>query len=129
VNAGQMLRAGGMDAVRVRLLVDPIDPEQVVVRSAPRMMMRFWGKGISAMTLPNRIYVDPVVMTGRTGPGLLLVHELMHVRQWNELGVARFLWRYLSAYLTGRMKGLGHRAAYLAIPMEVEARAAARMME
>jgi hypothetical protein len=128
VNAGQMLRAGGLDALRVRLLVDPVDPDQVVVRSAPRLMRRFWGRGISAMTLRNRIYIDPVAMTARQGAGLLLVHELIHVRQWAELGVMRFLWRYLTAYLHGRMKGMGHRSAYLAIPLEVEARAAARLM-
>jgi hypothetical protein len=123
-----MLRAGGLDAIRVRLLVDPVDPEQVVVRSAPRLMRRFWGKGISALTLPNRIYVDPSVLARTPGPGLLLVHELIHVRQWAELGVARFLWRYLSAYLGGRMRGMDHRTAYLAIPLEVEARAAAGRM-
>jgi hypothetical protein len=27
------------------------------------------------------------------------------------------------------MKGMGHRSAYLAIPLEVEARAAARLMD
>jgi hypothetical protein len=129
VNAGQMLRAGGMDALRVRLIVDPVNPDKVVVRSAPRLMRRFWGQGISAMTLPNRIFIDPVAMTARHGPGLLLVHELIHVRQWDELGVFRFLWRYLSAYLNGRIRGMGHRSAYLAIPLEVEARAAARLMD
>jgi hypothetical protein len=124
-----MLRAGGIDSVRVRLLVDPVDPEKVVVRSAPRLMRRFWGQGISAMTLPNRIYVDPVAMTARQGQGILLVHELIHVRQWGELGVIRFIWRYLTAYISGRMRGRDHRSAYLAIPLEVEARAAARLME
>ena len=50
MNAGQMMRAGGMDAVRVRLLIAPIDPDEVTVRSAPKLMMRFWGQGIGAMT-------------------------------------------------------------------------------
>ncbi len=123
-----MLRAGGMDSLRVRVLVEPVDPDRVVVRSAPTVMRRFWGRGISAMTLPNRIFIDPAVMASRSGPGSLLVHELIHVRQWEELGVIRFLWRYLSTYLAGRLRGQGHRAAYLAIPLEVEARAAARLM-
>jgi hypothetical protein len=92
-------------------------------------MRRFWGQDISAMTLPNRIYVDPVAMTARQGQGILLVHELIHVRQWGELGVIRFIWRYLTAYISGRMRGRDHRSAYLAIPLEVEARAAARLME
>jgi hypothetical protein len=46
----------------------------------------------------------------------------VHVRQWRELGAARFLWRYLGAYARGRASGLSHAAAYQAIPLEVEAR-------
>ncbi len=125
-----MLRAGGMDYVRVRLLIDPVDPESVRVRSAPAVMRRLWGRGISAMTLGRTIFLDPPLMTAaQHRPGVLLVHELVHVRQWGELGVIRFLWRYLTGYLGGRWKGLSHRAAYLAIPLEVEARVAARLLE
>jgi len=125
-----MLRAGGVDSLRVRLLIHPIDPESVRVRSAPVVMRRFWGRDISAMTLGKTIFLDPALMTAvQHRPGLLLVHELVHVRQWGELGVIRFLWRYLAGYLGGRRKGLGHRAAYLAIPLEVEARVAARLVE
>jgi len=125
-----MLRAGGVDSLRVRLLIHPIDPESVRVRSAPVVMRRLWGRDISAMTLGKTIFLDPaLMMAAQHRPGLLLVHELVHVRQWGELGVIRFLWRYLTAYLGGRWKGLGHRAAYLAIPLEVEARVAARLVE
>jgi hypothetical protein len=56
------------------------------------------------------------------GDTALLAHELVHVRQWRELGGARFLWRYLGAYFQGRAAGLGHQRAYEAIPLEVEAR-------
>ena len=130
MNAAQMLRAGGIDFLRVRLLIDPIDPESVRVRSAPGVMRRLWGRDISAMTLRKTIFLDPALMTAvQQRPGLLLVHELVHVRQWCELGVIRFLWRYVTAYLGGRWKGLGHRAAYLAIPLEVEARVTARRLE
>ena len=125
-----MLRAGGVDSLRVRLLIHPIDPESVRVRSAPVVMRRLWGRDISAMTLGKTIFLDPALMTAaQRRPGLLLVHELVHVRQWGELGVIRFLWRYLTGYFGGRWKGLGHRAAYLAIPLEVEARVAARLLE
>lgn len=58
----------------------------------------------------------------------LLRHELAHVRQWQRYGVIGFLRRYLGAYLSGRRKGLGHRASYLAIPLEVEAEAEARTL-
>lgn len=130
MNAGQMLRAGGIELLRVRQLIDPVDPESVRIRSAPGVMRRFWGRDISAMTWRTTIFLDPALMTAvQHRPGLLLVHELVHVRQWGELGVIRFLWRYLTGYLGGRWKGLSHRAAYLAIPLEVEARVTARRLE
>jgi hypothetical protein len=55
----------------------------------------------------------------------LLRHELVHVRQWRELGPVRFSVRYVGSYLRARLSGLSHRDAYLQIPFEVEARALA----
>lgn len=52
----------------------------------------------------------------------LIAHELVHVRQWRELGAPRFLWRYLYPYLRDRARGRSHGDAYRAIPAEVEAR-------
>jgi hypothetical protein len=60
---------------------------------------------------------------------VLLVHELVHVRQWADFGVFGFLRRYLADYLRGRFKGLGHREAYLAIGFEQEARRLAALFE
>lgn len=51
----------------------------------------------------------------------LLRHELVHVRQWRELGVVGFLVRYVGAYLRWRLVGYPHWAAYRRIPLEVEA--------
>lgn len=51
----------------------------------------------------------------------LLRHELVHVEQWRRLGVARFLWRYLGAYLRWRLHGHPHGSAYRRIPLEIEA--------
>lgn len=51
----------------------------------------------------------------------LMAHELVHVRQFSELGWARFLVRYTRSYLRGRLSGYGHMAAYRRIPLEVEA--------
>jgi len=55
----------------------------------------------------------------------LMRHEQEHLRQWRDLGIPRFAWQYLGAYVRGRMKGLRHGDAYRAIPLEVEARDAA----
>jgi hypothetical protein len=55
------------------------------------------------------------------GDERLLRHELVHVRQWRDLGVLGFLARYLGAYLRWRVRGYGHWSAYRRIPLEVEA--------
>lgn len=51
----------------------------------------------------------------------LLRHELVHVRQWRELGVVRFAAQYLTAYARGRLRGLSHWESYRQIPLEREA--------
>lgn len=78
---------------------------------------------MAAMTLPWAIYVDREQL--RAGDiGALVLHELVHVRQWKRLGIARFLRIYLTDYLRGRRSGLDHQAAYRNIRFEKEARVA-----
>jgi hypothetical protein len=76
--------------------------------------------GIAGMTLGRWI----LLRRGHDHDADLIAHELVHVRQWRELGAARFLVRYVGAYARGRWHGLGHQAAYEAIPPEAEARLA-----
>lgn len=79
------------------------------------------------MTVPWAIYVRPDVLAGdRNALARLIVHEMVHVRQWRQLGVWRFTLRYTFAYTSGRRQGLTHQQAYLAIPLECEAREIAR---
>lgn len=52
----------------------------------------------------------------------LLAHELVHVRQFAELGAVKFLIAYLGPYFVNLVKLRSHREAYLAIPLEVQAR-------
>jgi hypothetical protein len=61
------------------------------------------------------------VRADRVGDERLLRHELVHVRQWRQLGALRFAARYLGAYLRGRLAGRSHLEAYRRIPLEVEA--------
>lgn len=56
------------------------------------------------------------------GTSKLLAHELVHVEQYHQRGVARFLTHYLKQYRSGRHKLRDHHRAYLAIDLEVEAR-------
>ena len=51
----------------------------------------------------------------------VLRHELVHVSQMGELGLFRFLWRYIAQYIRNRRRGMTHDAAYRAISFEVEA--------
>lgn len=52
----------------------------------------------------------------------LLAHELVHVQQYRELGTWRFRRAYLQEYLAGRLRRLGHDAAYRNISFERAAR-------
>ena len=123
MNAGRVLTEAGVDTEQLRVLIHPIQPEQVWLRSATAMMMRFWGAGIQAMTVRRWIFVDPRLLNGDTAKlSLLIIHELVHVRQWSDLGVIGFLSSYLGSYLRGRRHGLNHRDSYRAIDLEVEAR-------
>ena len=94
-------------------LVPPADVARARIVDVPRLT-----PGVAAMTLGRLI----LLRRGHGDDEALLAHELVHVRQWRELGAARFLVRYLGAYLRGRAAGLGHQQAYEAIPLEVEAR-------
>lgn len=78
--------------------------------------------GAAAITL------GPVVSVraGRAGDRRLARHEAVHVRQWRRCGVAGFLWGYLGAYLSLRLRWWPHWAAYRRIPFEVEAEWVAR---
>jgi hypothetical protein len=91
----------------------------VADRERARIVVVPWlTPGVAGMTLGRWV----LVRRGHEHDDGLLAHELVHVRQWRELGALRFLWRYLGAYGRGRRRGLGHRAAYEAIPQEEEAR-------
>jgi len=118
-----MMTLSGLDPAAVRAELGLEDLDRVPVRRAPGWMVRAWGNRAAAMTLPWAIYVNPGALAGdRKVLGALVFHELVHVRQWRELGVTRFLLRYITEYLRGRRAGLTHQQAYLAIPLEEEAR-------
>ena len=93
--------------------VDAIDAARVRIVVVPWLQ-----PGIAAMTLGRFV----LVRRGNEHRVGLIAHELVHVEQWRELGIGKFLNRYLSDYLHGRRAGLDHWAAYRAISLEAEAR-------
>ena len=62
-----------------------------------------------------------MVREGHEHSRYLLAHEMVHVRQYRELGIPRFLAGYLARYLLLRLDGWGHDAAYRRLPEEIEA--------
>ncbi len=73
--------------------------------------------GYAGITLGDLIIVEK----GRGDDKKLLAHERVHVDQWRQLGVIRFLWIYLGSYLKSRLSGYGHYESYRRIPLEVDA--------
>jgi len=55
------------------------------------------------------------------GTSRLVAHELIHVRQFRELGRLGFALRYFSAYFRNLARFRHHRRAYFEIPQEQEA--------
>jgi len=81
--------------------------------------------GADGMTIGHFVLLRRDEPGDRTGERELLAHELVHADQYAELGVLRFLWRYVAAYLRNLRRFRRHREAYLAIPVEQAARDAA----
>ena len=73
--------------------------------------------GADAMTIGRFI----LVRRGHEESRYLLAHELVHVRQYRDRGIPRFLAGYLLGYLRLRLDGWGHDAAYRRLPEEIEA--------
>ncbi|MGH8958684.1 MAG: hypothetical protein ACRDVK_08410 [Acidimicrobiia bacterium] len=113
----------GIDPAEISRLSGLVDIDEVPVRRAPRWMTKAWRGEVGAMTLPWGIFVRGDFLAGdRSALAQLIKHELIHVRQWQELGPRRFLVRYLTEYLRLRGSGLGHQQAYEQISFEREAR-------
>jgi hypothetical protein len=72
--------------------------------------------GVAAITLyPFALFRD-----AQPGPELVN-HERIHVAQVRTVGWLPFYAGYLGQYARGRLRGLGHAAAYRAIGYEAEA--------
>jgi len=84
----------------------------------------FLAPGSSGMTIGRFVFLTKDA--DRSGRRELLAHELIHVRQYANAGLVRFLLRYLRDYLVGLVRLRHHRRAYLAIPAEEAARDEAR---
>ena len=100
---------------------DLVPPE--ISRRARVQKVPFLAPGFHGMTVGRLILV--LRDDDRSGQRTLLAHELVHVEQYAQLGVIRFLRRYVSEYARNLGRLRSHRQAYRAISLEAEARAAA----
>lgn len=123
MNAGRLLRETGYDTDALRVRVAPVDPDDINVWPAAPLLRRFWRDGIKAMTQGRMIFVDPGMMRGdRDRLARLVVHELIHVRQYVAAGYFGFMRSYLTEYWKGRIGGKTPADAYRDIAFEREAR-------
>lgn len=78
-------------------------------------------QGVLGIALDPHVFLrDSAVLDRRD----ILLHETVHVAQFRRDGRFAFLVRYGWAWGRGRLRGMSHHEAYLAIPYEVDARAA-----
>ena len=97
-----------------------LNEERAIVRIGfPWWMRPFLMRGVAAITIGRRIWIR----AGEESEALLR-HELTHVRQMRDLGVIRFLWRYLGEYVRNRLGGMSAVDAYRNISFERESFAA-----
>lgn len=123
MNAGRVLREAGYDTDALRVRISPVDPDGINVYPAARPLRALWRPGIKGVTHWRWIFVEPEFMRGdRDRLARLVIHELIHVRQYRDTGYLRFTIGYVFEYWKGRLGGKGARQAYLDIGAEVEAR-------
>jgi hypothetical protein len=110
-----------------RLTAAELDAYDVLPRAlamrARIQRVPFLAPGSNGMTIGHVVFLrnDGVF----DGSRKIIAHELVHVRQYYELGMVRFLFRYLIDYGRALAQHRRHRAAYYAIPFEVQAYAEA----
>ena len=71
-------------------------------------------RGVEGITIGRRVYV------ARDDESLIR-HELVHVKQIERIGAARFYWRYFVEYIRNRRSGMSSDEAYRNISFEREA--------
>lgn len=123
MNAGRLLRETGYDTDALMVRIAPVNPDDINVWPASRAHRRLWRSGIKGVTHGTFVFVDPELMRGDPDRlARLVIHELIHVRQYSALGYPRFVTGYLKEYWMGRVGGKSPRDAYLDISHEREAR-------
>jgi len=126
--ASEAIERAGVSLDSVRDALPSVESDTVFVRQAGLIMRRTWATGVLAVTTPWGVFAHPRVMwwwesgSNDTDLAELVIHELVHVEQLNNVGLAKHAIKYLSDYLRARRTGMSHQQAYLGLDAEVEAR-------
>lgn len=117
-----------MPSSRYRLLeTDEIDRYEHLPRGllerVTLIRVRFLPPAVDGMTLGRWVLLrgDRIDVSEST----LIAHELVHVRQFAELGPIRFIARYLWEYVGNLLRYRTHHQAYANISLEAQARSEA----
>lgn len=78
-------------------------------------------KALSVFINVGAITLYPFIISREKMDKQLLNHEMIHIKQQEELFVIGFYLLYGMWWLQGILKGMSSAAAYYAIPFEVEA--------
>lgn len=103
-------------------IAEAIDGARARVRLFPWWLKPFLARNVVGITLGRTIFLSEQYVTSSSARvERLLRHELVHVRQVNQLGLFRFLWRYVAEYVRNLRAGMPSAEAYRNISFEVEA--------
>ena len=76
--------------------------------------------GYAGITVGRFIFLAKAIPAD--GASTLMAHELVHVGQYAEIGVPRYIYTYLKSFFPGLFRMRNWNQAYRAIPSEIEAR-------
>ena len=97
---------------------DVVSPE--LARKVRVYRIRFIPGGYAGMTIGRNVLLANDVT--EDGNSALMAHELVHARQWEDLGLVGFSRRYATSFARNLIKHKRWHAAYRDIEAEVEAR-------
>ncbi len=124
MNAGRIVRRAGHDVEVLRKRLAPIDPDRVNIYPASSVVRLLLRDGIRAVTLWKWVLIDPELLKAGSDDQVaeVVIHEMVHLKQYAELGLWGFARSYLGEYLRARANGESPDHAYLNLTAEREAR-------
>jgi hypothetical protein len=103
-----------LHAAGIKLVPIIENPDFYAVLQEMKMPRLLDFKMVAGITFKDTIVLSQSVLRSKLAPKSLLFHELVHVVQYEVLGVRRFVERYVQGWVKGGLD-------YYAIPLEIHA--------